>query len=144
MPGRRFASNAASPAHSTLVRQAALYVVVGVAGTLVDFALFWALIAAHAWPWTAVTIAYMLSTAMQFVLNRRYSFLAFEGRVILQARNYAIVSVAQLLLTLALVEIGIQTFGLVPLVAKATSIPFTALGGFLGSRYFAFAVHRKL
>jgi putative flippase GtrA len=120
-----------------LVRQFSLYVAVGVFGTLIDFGLFWALIAVHVWPAIAVTAAYFIATGTQFYLNRRYSFQAFDRLVLHQLGTFVVVTVLNWLLALAIVELGLR-FGLTPLAAKALSIPPGAIVGFLGNRYLTF------
>jgi putative flippase GtrA len=125
------------------IRQLLGYAVVGIFGTLLDVALYWTCLAAHLWPWAAVTIAFGTATLCQFWLNRHYSFRAFDRPARLQIVPYIGVSVAQWLLTVVTVEWCIGSGHLSPLLAKAIAIPPTALGGFLVNRAVTFAPHRK-
>ena len=124
--------------YRVLARQFLTYGAVGVLGTALDFGLYWALIAARVFPWLAATLAFSLATAAQFYLNRTYSFAAFDRHVLAQLGSYIAVTLAQLLLTVAIVETSIRIGHLDPLVAKAISIPPTAVAGFLGNRYLTF------
>jgi len=111
---------------------------VGVFGTLLDVASFWAFIRLGWSPWLAVTAAYALATAAQFYLNRRYCFQAFDRYVLHQLGTYSLVTFAQWLLTVAIVELGIRAFRFDPLLAKIISIPPGAIAGFVGNRYLTF------
>lgn len=123
---------------SDVSRQFAAYAVVGVAGTLLDVGLFATFLRLGLRTPVAVTLAFFLATALQFFLNRQWSFRAFHRAAIVQAPVYAIVTIVNWLIALAIVEIGVATFHLDPLVAKAVSIPPTAIAGFLGNRYLTF------
>ncbi len=128
---RRFSEN-------EIPRQFVAYGVVGVAGTLLDVGLFWLLVRAGVWTPVAVTLAFFIATAAQFFVNRRWSFRAFHRPASVQAPEYAIITLVNWLLALAIVEIGIAWLHLSPLQAKALSIPPTAIAGFLGNRYLTF------
>lgn len=119
-------------------RQFVAYAVVGVVGTLLDVGLFWTFLRLGVWTALAVTLAFFLATAVQFFLNRQWSFRAVHRPAIVQAPVYVIVTIVNWLIALAIVEIGTATFHLAPLVAKAISIPPTALAGFVGNRYLTF------
>jgi putative flippase GtrA len=125
-----------SPAE--LPRQVAFYVAVGVIGTAVDFAFFWLLLRLHAQPAVAVTVAFAIATALQFFLNRHWSFRAFHRSALRQAGAYGVVVVASWLVNLTFVEAGIGVFHLTPLFAKALAIAPSAVLGFVGNRYLTF------
>ncbi len=125
-------------AKGTISRQFAAYVVVGIIGTLIDFGLFWALLRLQVRPPAAVTLAYWLATAVQFYLNRHWTFRAFERAAAVQAGMYVAVTVINWLVALLFVEAGTHVFHLTPLLAKALSIPPSAVVGFAGNRYLTF------
>jgi putative flippase GtrA len=121
-----------------VIAQFGRFTIVGIVGTAIDFALFWLLLRAGLWEPAAVTIAYCLATATQFVLNRQYSFRSFDRAALDQARTYAVVSLANLGVALAFVQIGTQVAHLQPMIAKAISIPPSVAVSFFGNRYLAF------
>jgi putative flippase GtrA len=121
-----------------LPRQLATYAAVGAIGTALDFGLLWALLHVRVWTPLAVTVAYTLATALQFFLNRHWSFRAFDRPAVVQAPAYAAVTVVNWLVALLFVEAGTTAFHLAPLAAKALSIPPSALVGFVGTRHVAF------
>ena len=121
-----------------LPRQFARYAVVGAFGTLLDVLLFWALIQLHVWTAVAVTAAFFLATAAQFFLNRHWSFRSFHRSVIVQAKTYTLVTIANWIVALLFVEAGTNLFHLSPLVAKALSIPPSGVLGFIANRYLTF------
>lgn len=126
------------PSRTELPRQFAAYGVVGVAGTLLDVGLFWLLVRAGLWTPAAVTVAFFTATALQFFLNRHWSFRAFHRPASVQATDYVIITLINWLLALAIVEIGVAWLHCTPILAKALSIPPTAIAGFLGNRYLTF------
>jgi putative flippase GtrA len=121
-----------------LTRQFTAYVAVGVIGTAIDFGLFWVLLRLHVPPPAAVTLAYGLATALQFFLNRHWTFRAFDRAAVVQAGTYLAVTLVNWIVALVFVEAGTYVFHLTPLVAKALSIPPSAVVGFLGNRYLTF------
>jgi putative flippase GtrA len=123
---------------SEIPRQFVAYGVVGVAGTLLDVGLFWILVRAGLWTPAAVTLAFFTATAVQFFFNRHWSFRAFHRPASVQASEYAIITLVNWLLALAIVEMGVAWLHLSPLLAKALSIPPTAIAGFVGNRYLTF------
>ncbi len=126
------------PAKDALTRQFTTYAAVGVIGTLIDLSLFWALLRLHVPTPAAVTLAYGLATALQFYLNRHWTFRAFDRAAVVQAGTYLVVTLVNWLVALLFVEAGTHVFHLTPLVAKALSIPPSAVVGFLGNRYLTF------
>jgi putative flippase GtrA len=114
------------------------FVVVGVLGTALDFALLWLLLRAGVWQPAAVSVAYLSATAAQFVANRYYSFRSFDRAPLDQARTYAVVSAINWGVALAFVELGTAVFALPPLAAKAMSIPPSVAVSFYGNRHLTF------
>jgi putative flippase GtrA len=120
------------------------FVVVGVLGTALDFALLWLLLRAGVWSPLAVSAAYLTATAAQFVANRAYSFRAFDRPALDQARTYAVVSAINWGVAVAFVELGTALFAplgyptLAPLMAKALSIPPSVAVSFFGNRHLTF------
>jgi putative flippase GtrA len=114
------------------------FFVVGVVGTALDFVLLWLLLRLGIWSPAAVTIAYVSATVAQFAANRHWSFRNFDRGAMAQARTYAAVAGANLLVALAFVEIGNFVLGLPPLMAKALSIPPSVLVSFFGNRNLTF------
>jgi putative flippase GtrA len=121
-----------------VIAQFGRFAVVGVLGTVLDFALLWALLRAGVWQPAAVSIAYLTATAAQFVANRYYSFRSFDRAPIDQARTYAVVSAINWGVALAFVELGTAVFALPPLAAKAISIPPSVAVSFFGNRHLTF------
>lgn len=123
---------------SDIPRQFTAYAIVGLGGTLLDLFLFWCLVKLAVWTSVAVTAAFFIATAAQFVANRNWSFRALHRPALAQAPVYAIVTFVNWLLALAIVETGVARFHLTPLAAKALSIPPVALAGFIANRYLTF------
>jgi putative flippase GtrA len=121
-----------------VIAQFGRFVVVGVLGTALDFALLWALLRVGMWSPLAVSIAYLAATVAQFVANRHYSFRSFDRPAGDQARTYAVVSAINWGVALAFVELGTSVFALPPLVAKAFSIPPSVAVSFFGNRHLTF------
>jgi putative flippase GtrA len=113
-------------------------VAVGAGATALDFGLFWLLVRAHVLVALAVTIAYFLATAAQFFVNRHWTFQAFDRAAGSQARTYAVIVLVSWLVAVGCVEFGVRWLGLSPLLAKAVSIPPSAIVGFAGNRYLTF------
>ncbi|HTU81093.1 MAG TPA: GtrA family protein [Candidatus Acidoferrales bacterium] len=122
----------------THARELGAYAVVGVIGTALDFGFFWALIRLGTWTAVAVTLAFGGATAVQFFLNRHWTFRSFDRPALHQARTYLVVIVANWLVALVVVESGTRLLHLPPLVAKAISIPPSALMGYAGNRFLTF------
>ena len=119
-------------------RQFTAYAIVGLAGTVLDLSLFACFVKLGVWTPLAVTAAFFVATAAQFVANRNWSFRALHRPAIAQAPVYAIVTFVNWLLAVAIVEAGVARLHLAPLIAKALSIPPTALLGFIANRYLTF------
>jgi putative flippase GtrA len=121
-----------------LIAQFGRFVIVGVVGTALDFGLLWLLLRGGVWQPLAVSVAYVVATGVQFVLNRHYSFRSFDRAAVDQARTYLVVSAINWLVAVACVQAGTQALGLAPLWAKALSIPPSVIVSFLGNRYLTF------
>ena len=121
-----------------MLAQFGRFVVVGVLGTALDFALFCLLLRAGVCQPAAVSVAYLGATAAQFVANRYYSFRSFDRPPLDQARTYAVVSAINWGVALAFVELGTAVFALPPLLAKAISIPPSVAVSFFGNRHLTF------
>lgn len=122
----------------TLSRQALSYAAIGVTGTLLDVTLFGLLVRAGTWVPAAVTITFFLATALQFFLNRHWSFRATQQPASAQALPYAVVTLAAWLLTVLLVEMGTRLIHATPLVSKILSIPPVGMLSFIANRYWTF------
>lgn len=120
-----------------LLRQFVSYGVVGVVGVALNAGFFWLLLRAHVWLWVAVTLAFFGSTAVQFYLNRHFSFRVYDRQFQRQMLSYGI-GVVNWLLQLLIVEVGTHVVHLEPFAAWAISVPVNAIVGFAGNRYIAF------
>ena len=85
-----------------------------------------------------MTVAFGTATAVQFFLNRKYSFAAFDRYVLHQMGTYFAVSVVQWLMAVSIVQVGVTFLHMAPLLAKAISVPPTAIAGFLANRTLTF------
>lgn len=122
----------------SISRQFVRYAIIGAFGTALDFALLWMFLRIRSPIALAVTAAYALATLAQFFLNRSWTFQAYERPAAYQLPVYILVTFVNWLVALVFVEVGTRTFDLSPMIAKALSIPPSALVGFLGNRHLTF------
>jgi len=86
----------------------------------------------------ATTIAYALAVAVHFTLNKFLNFRNFERSILQQLRTYLAVVTFCWVITLIIVEVGVEVFALPPLGATIVAIAINIPIGFLGNRYLTF------
>lgn len=86
----------------------------------------------------ATTIAYGLSVIVHFLLNKFLNFKSFERSILHQLRTYLAVVTFCWLITVLVVQIGVNWLSLPPVVATMVAIVINIPLGFLGNRYLTF------
>lgn len=122
------------PAH---LRQMLTYLIVGGSAFVVDFGLLALLKSGFGTPaWLAATIAFAVSTAWSFFLQRRVTF---SGDLHLghSALRYGILLAVNLVLTAGIVELFDQVFNLY-LVGKIVSTALTTLWNYPIMKYWVY------
>lgn len=114
------------------------YYAVGALALGIDVTLFRGLIGASVPPVGAAALSYALAAGAHFLINRTWSFKAFDRSALSQARTYTAVLFVAWITTIAVVGFGTGVLHLSPLVSKALAIVVTLPMGFLGHRYLTF------
>ena len=114
------------------------FAVVGASGYAINLIVFAILVKAlglhHA---IAATGAFCVAVTNNFFWNRRWTF-SSAGAVPLQAARFFAVSVAALLVNLALLEVLIGPVALVPLLAQAVAVAVATPVNFIGNKLWTF------
>jgi len=111
---------------------------IGVLATSIDLLTLRWLLAHNSNRFIAVTVAYALSVAVHFTLNKYLSFRNFERDIHRQLPRYFLVIAGSYVLTVGCVEIGVRLFALNAMVSKVFSIAFVFPLSFLAHRSFTF------
>lgn len=123
-------------AHREL-RRVVKYCIVGASNTLIDFAVYVALVTIGVWYPLAKVAAFAVAIANGYTFNRTWTFRAGGHRKVMLAK-YAVVQTSCLLLNLGLLVMFVEVAGLHEVVAQAIALPFIALVGFLAQRLWTF------
>ena len=86
----------------------------------------------------SVSVAYLLSTLFQFILNRRFTFGTVEGQLSSQAIRYLVMLGINYLLTIVTVVICVERFRLSPYAGVWIALVLTIPTGYFLSRYWIF------
>jgi putative flippase GtrA len=113
------------------------FLVVGGVATLTDAALFWLLVRAGIDPRASNMTSYPLSAIVAFLLHRKWTFAVDDAEAGKQAARFAVLVVAGLLLSTAIVWVLAPWLG--PFAAKAIAICGTVTLNFTLSRLLVFA-----
>lgn len=89
---------------------------------------------------TAVSVAYIFSTAFHFLANRHFTFGAIDGRQGQQILRYLVMWVINYCLTLFIVGICVEKLLLSPYLGVCISVIFTVFTGYFFARYWIFKV----
>jgi putative flippase GtrA len=99
-------------------------------------ALSW-LLHVHAPYWLAFGVAFVVSLAAHFTLNRFLNFRNFERTIVQQAGTYSAVAAICFLVQVTVGPLALR-MGLPPLFALAIAVGLNVPIGFLGHRYLTF------
>ncbi len=114
------------------------YLIIGSTVFLIDVGSFQLLVREHALLIVAVVISYGLGISTHFALNRYWNFRMFERTMARQARTYLVIALAQLPVTIAIVEAGVHYAKLPPLDAKILAVLLNVPLSFLAHKYLTF------
>lgn len=114
------------------------FITVGVLSTIINYSLFYAL-------YQLAGLHYLLASAIGFFsgvfagyfLNKTWTFLVSETRKSTVAKYYS-VYLLSLALSLILLEFGVTTLNIPPLIANIIVIGVTTCTNFIGIKYWAF------
>lgn len=122
----------------TALAQFARYLIIGSTVFCIDVGSFQILIRFRALLVAAVTISYVIGVSTHFALNRYWNFRVFERSFGRQARTYIVIALAQLPITIAIVEAGVHIAKLSPLEAKVLAVAVNVPLSFLAHKYLTF------
>jgi putative flippase GtrA len=120
------------------VAQFARYLIIGSTVFLIDVGSFQLLVREHTLLVVAVVISYVLGISTHFALNRYWNFRVFERSMARQARTYLVIALAQLPITIAIVEAGVHYAKLPPLEAKVLAVLINVPLSFVAHKYLTF------
>lgn len=110
----------------------------GTTGVLVYIALLSALVRVAVPSFIAFTASYVVAVAVQFLLNKYWSFSNFDRALHRQVPVYAAITALNYVLMIAVEEAAIHVFGVSALVAYLISVPINVPVGYLANRYVTF------
>jgi putative flippase GtrA len=116
----------------------ARYLAIGGFVFCLDVGSFWLFLRADLYRPLATVLSYCIAVSVHFTLNRLFNFRNFDRTIVQQAGTYLVIVVLLAFLTVGVVEFGVRTFGLNPVVAKIVAIALNVPAGFLGHRYLTF------
>ena len=122
----------------TGLAQFARYLIIGSTVFCIDVGSFQILIRLGALLVVAVTLSYLIGITTHFTLNKYLNFRVFERSVAHQARTYFVIAIAQLPITIAIVEAGVHIAKLTPLEAKILAVAMNIPLSFLAHKYLTF------
>lgn len=114
--------------------------IVGLSGYVVNLAVFAAMVGpAGAYHLLAAVIAFCVAVANNFLWNRHWTFGRGEAHPAFQAARFFTVSVAALLLNLAVLETLLSVTSLGELASQAIAVAVAMPFNFLGNKLWTFA-----
>lgn len=122
----------------TVAAQFVRYLIIGSTVFFIDVSSFQALVHERTPLIAAVVISYLLGISTHFALNKYWNFRVFERSMARQARTYLVIALAQLPLTIAIVEAGVHYANLTPLEAKILAILVNVPLSFIAHKYLTF------
>jgi putative flippase GtrA len=127
-----------------LVTQFARFLGVGAIGYVVNLAVFAAAThGAHIDFRASAVISFVVALTTTFVLNRRFTFAAHHGPVLVQLWRYALVNLAGFGTNLAVLIVLVSVAGVAKVPAEAVAAAVATPVNFLGGRLWAFAGARR-
>jgi dolichol-phosphate mannosyltransferase len=113
---------------------------VGASGYVVNLAVYSTLVVALDVQYVvAAVIAFCIAVTNNFLLNRRWTFRATDGRVTFQAPRFLIVSLCALGLNLIVLELLVGALGVHKVVAQAAAILTATPVNFVGNKLWSFS-----
>jgi dolichol-phosphate mannosyltransferase len=86
----------------------------------------------------AAVVAWVLAVMNNFVLNRHWTFDAREGRARFQAARFLAVSLVALAVSLLLLMLLVESFGVAKVPAQALAVSASMPLNFLGNKLWSF------
>ncbi len=114
------------------------YLIIGSTVFLIDVGSFQLLVREHTLLIVAVVFSYGLGISTHFALNKYWNFRVFERSMARQARTYLVIALAQLPITIAIVEAGVHYAKLPPLDAKILAVVLNVPLSFVAHKYLTF------
>lgn len=115
------------------------YGIVGTLGTALDAVIFWLLYMELGWSYLlSGAVAFGIAFLSNFFLNKYWTFGNRTQRTTRQLIKSLIVAMGGLLITLIILAIGIESFGLNPLLVKLMASGVTFVWNFLGNKLWTF------
>lgn len=119
------------------LRQFVTYGSISCTALVLDLVTYWIMIQYVVVP-LALASGFVVSIATHFTLNKYVTFRSHDRPVVVQLRNYLIVTGILYVVALAVVESGIHYFRLSEMAAKLVSVPITIPFGYLANKYLIF------
>ncbi len=129
------------PAGSTIIGQLARYGVVGIANSLIGFAIYVIAVELGVQYLLASALAYAIGSVNGYVLNRRWTFDAGSVSHASSATRYAAVQLVAVVSNLGLLFALVHLLGVEKVVAQAIVVVVIFLATFVANRIWSFA-HR--
>jgi putative flippase GtrA len=115
--------------------------IVGVANTLLSFAVYIALVKGlDVWYLAASAIAFAVGAVNGFLLNRRWTFREHTGDALTPVRWF-VVQGCGLLINLGVVALAVDGVGLDKLLGQALATAIVVVGTFFANRAWTFRAH---
>ena len=108
------------------------------ANTLLDFAIYSAIVLAGGWYVAAKVVAWAIATINGYLLNRAWTFSIREGRKRTRLPHYTLVQGAGMLVNLVALVLLVEVGGLPSLPAQAIALPCSAATTFLANKHWTF------
>jgi putative flippase GtrA len=124
-----------------LIAQFVKFGIVGVANTLLSFAVYTVLVKEFdVWYLAASAIAFAVGAVNGFLFNRRWTFREHTGDALTPVRWFVVQGVG-LLANLGLVYLAVDGFGLDKLLGQAFATGIVVVGTFFANRAWTFRMH---
>lgn len=114
------------------------YVFIGGFVFMLDIGSFQGLIVSGVYRPLATTLSYLLAISTHFCLNRVLNFRNFDRSGSSQLRTYLVVAAFSWVITMIVIEVGVQALHMTPLWAKILAVAINIPIGFLGHKLFTF------
>lgn len=88
----------------------------------------------------SITAAYFSSTTFHFLANRHFTFSALQESHANQLSRYMVMWGVNYVITLVVVSVCVNSFGLSPYIGVCVSVVVTVMTGYLFSRFWVFRV----
>ena len=122
-----------------LLHSFVVFCFVGAISSLIDLGILYGLVEFFAFSvYVAATLSFTISSLNGYILNKLITFKDTSNKVKRQYVSYVLVNLIGLGLTLMLLTLFIQVFGLYYMHAKILTLAIVVLWNFGGSRAFVF------